>query len=109
MRVRGCPRQDADCRDAQAQPLDPRSPASSLPYRTTPASLCIAVLSNGCTDRDSFRVAAVPGDPVTRVTLTRIRPDPCRMRSHQIWLRFDWTELGLDGPRPVVIEERTPP
>jgi hypothetical protein len=100
---------ERECRDAQDQPFDSVQPGSSRPHRTTPSSLCVSVQSNGCTDRSSFAVAVAADGPVTRVTLKRIRPDPCRMRSHQIWLPFGWKELGLDGPRPVVIEEHTDP
>jgi hypothetical protein len=100
---------EADCQDGAAQRFDPLPPSSSRSHRATPAALCVLVSSNGCTDRESFDVTVVPGDPLTRVTLTRRRPDPCRMRSHDVWLRLGWTELGLDGPRPVVVDERAPP
>jgi hypothetical protein len=94
-----------ECPNAEFQPYSP-FPDSSRPHKTTPTALCVLVSSNGCTERESFDVAVVPGDPLTRVTLTRLRPDPCRMRSHKVWLRFGWAELGLDGPRPVVVDER---
>jgi hypothetical protein len=98
----------AECPDGQAQPFG-QFPTSERPHRTTSAALCVLVSSNGCTDRDSFEVAVVAGATVTRVTLTRRRPDPCRMRPHQVWLGFGWTELGLNGPCPIVVEERSPP
>jgi hypothetical protein len=98
-----------ECPDRQTRPFEPVSPTSSRPHHATPAALCVLVSSNGCTDRQSFEVTVVPGDSLTRVTLTRLRPDPCRMRSHEVWLRFGWAELGLDGPRPVVVDERASP
>jgi hypothetical protein len=100
---------EPDCPNDAAQRFDPLPPSLARPHRATPAALCVLVASNGCTDRGSFEVAVIRGDPMTRVTLTRRRPDPCRMRSHHIWLRFGWTELGLDGPRPVVVDERALP
>ena len=100
---------DPECRDAPGMPFDALPADAPPPHRTTPASLCVSVVSNGCTDRGSFAVAVVSDDTVARVTLTRIRPDPCRMKSHRIWLPLRWQELGFDAPRPVVIELRDPP
>ena len=99
---------DRDC--PQDQTFDVAFAASGeRPHRLTPESLCVAVVSNGCTDRNSFDVSVREEQSITRVTLKRIRPDGCRMRSHRIWLVFSWQELGLDGPRAVVVEERTEP
>lgn len=83
-------------------------PASSgiRSHLVTSGALCVAVSSNGCTDRGSFEVSVTPGSPATRITLKRQRPDGCRMKSHRIWLELGWEELGLNGPRSVVVEER---
>jgi hypothetical protein len=77
-------------------------------HLVTAAALCVAVSSNGCTDRGSFEVSVTPGDPI-RIILKRLQPDRCRMKSHRIWLELGWQELGLNGPRPVVVEEREGP
>jgi hypothetical protein len=76
------------------------------PHDVTSQTLRVEVQSNGCTNRDSFSVSVNQQGSTTRITLTRLQPDMCRMKPHQIWLEFRWEELGLDGPRAVVVEER---
>jgi len=83
----------------------PSASVGGRPHRVTFGALCIGVPSNGCTDRSSFNVTVSPGDGITGITLTRLQPDACRMKSHRVWLEFSWSELGLDGSRPVVVEE----
>jgi hypothetical protein len=97
---------DGDCPKATLGAADdPPGGSGVRPHDASPRRLCIAVQSSGSTDRSSFEVAVDTGGPTTRIALKRTRPDWGRMRPHQVWLRYSWDELGLDGPRPLIVEE----
>ena len=73
------------------------------PHRVSPEGLSVSVLSNGCTKRSDFEPSVAVEGAIVRVTLKRLQPDRCRMRTHEIWLTYSWIELGLSGPRPMIV------
>src|SRR5436190_1676028 len=74
---------DQNCSDLKGTPQDgSRESAKILPHHITLQALCIGVQSNGCTNHDSFSVSVNREGSTTRIILTRLEPDLCRMKSH---------------------------
>ncbi len=77
-----------------------------LPHRVAEGGVSIGVPSNGCTRKQDFGLAAVDrgGEGRVRIALRRLRQDPCRARTHTIWLEYSWAELDVEPAREVQTE-----
>lgn len=91
----------------------------------TDNQVIITVTSNGCTDKDDFKIALKESHPPI-ATFIRVQPDFCRAAPHSVDIAFSLKEVGaaeftVDNPfepgpvrlgRPVTTEavgEETPP
>lgn len=78
-------------------------------FRINGDAIELFVVSNGCTDKESFTVKVNTGfagvSPV-ELAVIRVRPDTCKMLPSVVQVTFKKSELGIDGLFEVTLANK---
>ncbi len=73
-------------------------------YRPIHTTFTIEVLSNGCTDQESFKIESRVTQSGQFVEFVRIHPDFCRAIPHRKTLELETKALQLSSQNPILLQ-----